>query len=123
APSSYKSKLGLQRGLDLARKLEIPILAIILILPDGTVRSRSTPSDRAVNRNAALTLHPHGSHDGTVRLLVECISKRSQGHVRSHEGSALFLTSWLPLVIILLLMPSLAFPMPFSIPKSLKYTD
>ncbi|MED6126940.1 hypothetical protein PIB30_083289 [Stylosanthes scabra] len=50
-----------------------------------------------------------------VRLFAECIPKRSQGHVRSHEGTvqphgALFLTSWLLLVFLSLLMPFLVMP-------------
>ncbi|MED6188559.1 hypothetical protein PIB30_087092 [Stylosanthes scabra] len=69
APSSYKSKLGHQRGLDLAWKLEIPILSLILILPDGIVRSRGTtmhpetlPGTREVARGDRETARHPVSH-------------------------------------------------------------
>ncbi|MED6207881.1 hypothetical protein PIB30_039708 [Stylosanthes scabra] len=45
-----KVELGFQRGLPLAQNSEIPILALILILPDGTVRTRGTPCSRTVNK-------------------------------------------------------------------------
>ncbi|MED6197706.1 hypothetical protein PIB30_059148 [Stylosanthes scabra] len=64
APSSYKSKLGLQRGLDLVWKLEIPILALILILSDG-------------QKKYSLDFAPERSHGGTVR---------SRGYLENARG-------------------------------------
>ncbi|MED6126193.1 hypothetical protein PIB30_075977 [Stylosanthes scabra] len=64
-PSSYKSKLGLQGGLDLARKLEIPILALILILLDGIMRSRGTPCGRTINKVCSFEFIPARSREGT----------------------------------------------------------
>ncbi|MED6195770.1 hypothetical protein PIB30_041081, partial [Stylosanthes scabra] len=86
-------ELGLPKDLALDRKLEIPFLALILILPDGTVRSRGIPCGRTVNKICSFDFVPRGR-------TVDFVLKLSQGHVRSHEGTvrphgALFLTSWL----------------------------
>ncbi|MED6115050.1 hypothetical protein PIB30_086421, partial [Stylosanthes scabra] len=68
--SIQRVELSLARALDLARKLEIPFLALILILPDGIVRSRGTLCGRAVNKNAALTLHLRGRAMGLCDCTV-----------------------------------------------------
>ncbi|MED6177563.1 hypothetical protein PIB30_099303, partial [Stylosanthes scabra] len=61
-------ELGLARALDLARKLKIPFLALILILPDGTVRSRGTRFCRTVNKNCSFDFAPAWLRSEIVRL-------------------------------------------------------
>ncbi|MED6127718.1 hypothetical protein PIB30_090797, partial [Stylosanthes scabra] len=60
-------ELGLARALDLAWKFEIPFLALILILPDGTVRSRGTRCGRMVNKDCSFDFALARSHGEIVR--------------------------------------------------------
>ncbi|MED6160581.1 hypothetical protein PIB30_052740 [Stylosanthes scabra] len=64
-------ELGLARALDLARKFEIPFLALILILPDGTVRSRGTWRGRTVNKDCSFDFSPVRPH-GCGRAVRLC---------------------------------------------------
>ncbi|MED6209499.1 hypothetical protein PIB30_055298 [Stylosanthes scabra] len=61
-------ELDLARALDLARKLEIPFLALILILPDSTVRSLSTQCSYTVNKDCSFDFAPVRSRGETGRL-------------------------------------------------------
>ncbi|MED6211462.1 hypothetical protein PIB30_073854 [Stylosanthes scabra] len=95
------------------------------------MRKRGTPCRHAVNKMCCFEFALMRAREYRVRAhesWAEMFPKRSQGYARMHEGTvrscgALFSTSWHPLVNHFLLMPSLAFSMPFSIPKGLKCTS
>ncbi|MED6111230.1 hypothetical protein PIB30_050682 [Stylosanthes scabra] len=51
-------RIGPCKALDLARKLEITFLALVLILPDSTVRLRGTRCSHMVNKNCSFDFAP-----------------------------------------------------------------